>query len=115
MKFDAVDQAREDLQGALADVGAALRRAGDAYERLCALAGDAADHQHEEASTDLDLEPEWMNFDEAAAVMGVSRSTIRRWAEKYGARWPFGNAQQVNIALLRHLRPPREKKGQNER
>lgn len=54
---------------------------------------------------------DWKYVEHAAAELGVSRSTIWRWARQHEAQWPYGNAQRVDFNKIRHLRPPREKNG----
>lgn len=55
----------------------------------------------------------WVHVVSAAFDLGVSRTTAWRWAEEQMAQWPHGDAQQVDINRLRHLRPPRGKNGKN--
>jgi hypothetical protein len=122
---DAVDQAQRDVDEALAVAEAALRAAVEALARLRALAGSGAATQQGymadfspnsvPANLEADPEPEWLHVDQAADELGVSPSTVRRWAEEYGARWPHGCAQRVNFGKLRHLRPPRAKNEKNEK
>lgn len=111
---DAVDQARRELREALEVLGAALDRAGEVCERLQALAGApesfAADEPKKRSYRAAENE-QWVHVVVAAFELRVSRTTVWRWAEENDAQWPHGDAQQVDINRLRHLRPPNGKNG----
>jgi hypothetical protein len=98
----------------LAAAGAALDRAGEAYSRLCALVGapeGSAGDEPKKRSYRVAENELWVHAVVAAFELGVSRTTVWRWAEENYAQWPHGDAQQVDINRLRHLRPPGGKNG----
>jgi predicted site-specific integrase-resolvase len=52
--------------------------------------------------------PDFIRFDEAAEVAGVSRLTIKRWVreKKIAARYPKQNVGEVNVeSLFKHVMP----------